>query len=417
MATRRCDLSPTSRGPLDGVRVADFTWQWAGPSCTQLLGLLGAEVIRIESLNALDVMRSARLTSRTGRPDSVAIESNVSFHDVNLNKFGIRINLKHPSGQVLAKKLVAVSDLVVENFRPGTMARYGLDYPHLREIKPDIIMLSISSSGDSGPERNSPGWAVIWQALGGLGYLTGYPDDRPAPVIGQTDIRAGMTAAFAAVTALLYKQRTGRGQFIDFAARENVVAHIGDEVMHYTMNREVRGRRGNGDDCMAPHDCFPCLGVDQWVSIAVEGDGEWHRFCDAAGHEEWMLDKRFATHRDRKSNETALYDVVSLWTSGFTKWAITEKLQSKGIAAFPSMSNMELVLDEHLRQRDTMPEVEHPVMGRRRVVGPPWKFSRTPARVTLPAPMLGQHNPQILLDLLQLSEQEVADLTKDGALD
>ena len=256
---------------LAGVRIVDFSWAMAGPYATEVLALMGAEVIRVESMRQLDVTRT-QPHPITKRP--FELNQAYYFMDVNLNKLGIRLDLSQPQAIALVKKLVEVSDVVVESFRPGVMARLGLSYEMLRKIKPDIVMLSTSAAGSSGPESQYAGYAPLFSAVAGLGDLTGYSDDAPTEMRMTIDTMNAFANAFAILAALSYRRRTGKGQYIDASSVEGVACVIGDSLMDFTMNGRVQTRTGNRDEIMAPHNCYPCLGEDRWVSIAVATEEE-----------------------------------------------------------------------------------------------------------------------------------------------
>lgn len=417
-----------NNGALAGLRVLDFSMFWAGPYAALLLAFMGAEAIKIESMKQVDHVRKmeARIASDPAslirRPELAAehiassVERNVMFSDVNMNKMSIRLDLTHPKGVEIAKGLVQISDVVVENFSPGVMQRFGLDYSALKAIKPDIIMLSSSASGAVGPEREHVGFATIFNALSGMAHLTGYPDAPPTDIRDGTDLRVGVTGAFALLAALLHRQRTGEGQHIDLSSREAITCLVGDEVMDYTMNARVRTRQANHDDIMAPHNCYRCLGEDKWVSIAIGSEEEWRAFGQALGHPAWTQEEKFADAYHRWKHRDELDRLISEWTSQHTTYEVMHLLQEAGVAAVPSFTSEELIKDAHLRERGMYIELEHPVMGRREVVGPPWKLSATPARVTGAAPLMGQHTECVLSKLLGLSKEAIARLAEERVL-
>ena len=282
-------------GCLRGVRIIDFTRYAAGPQITLLLGFMGAEIIKIESMVDVDHFRRQESAVIFGSTRAAAD----CFNSLNANKKSVTLNLKTPQGLELAKRLVRISDVVVDNFRAGIMERLGLGYSVLREIKPDIIMLSASSHGATGPERGYIAYAVTMGALSGLSEVTGYEGGPPTIVRSSADLRPGTAAAFAILAALNHRARSGEGQFIDFSAREAISCGIGEIIMDYTMNGRVRTRHGNRDDVMAPHNCYRCRGEEEWVSIAVASDEEWAAMCRAMGNPQWADDERFSDQYSR----------------------------------------------------------------------------------------------------------------------
>ena len=399
-----------NRYALDGVRIADFCWLWAGAYATGLLALLGAEVIKIESMARPDPSRKMTLT--IGQAFE-GVEHSPVFNSINLNKLSVRLNLKQPEAVVLAKKIVQISDVASENMRPGAMDSIGLGYDVLKEVKPDIIMLSSSAFGAEGPLRRYGGYAPSFACYSGLAHLTGYSDGPPNPMTGSTDLMSATTSAFAIMAALNHRQHTGQGQHIDMASVESLAVFTGDALMEYIMNGRVQSRNGNHDRIMAPHNCYRCRGDDKWVSIAVATDEEWQAFCNAAGHPEWASDERFADTYSRWKNERELNDLIGEWTVNYTHYEVTEILQKAGVAAIPSFSNEEIFSDPHFKARELAVEVEHPSMGKQVVLGPPWRLSETPARVTKSAPTIGENNEHVFGEILGMSGKEIARLIEE----
>lgn len=405
--------STSKRLPLQGVRIADFTWAWAGPYATMLLALMGAEVIKIESRKRPD---HARMRTLASGYSSKGLDKSPVFNDLNLNKMGVTLDLTKPQAVEIAKRLAAISDVVAENFRPGVMDKMGLGYETLRQIKPDIIMLSSSAMGAVGPERNYTGFAPTFAVLGGAAHLTGYPDKRPVPLMGSSDLRSAATSAFAILIALYHRARTGRGQHIDLSSTETIAVNIGDAIIDYIMNQRIAVRQGNRDDIMSPHNCYPCKGEDQWVSIAIATEDEWLSFCDAINQPDLANDERFCDAYRRWLNQEELDRLVGQWTINYTPNEVMERLQEAGVAAVPSFLGTELRDDPHLRERGLLVEMRHPKIGRRMVVSPPWKFSATPARVSGCSPTFGEHNRYVFCELLGMPEDEVERLEQEKVL-
>jgi len=398
---------------LQGVRVADFTWLWAGAYATGLMALLGAEVIKIESMSSVDQTRT--MTFTIGKAFE-GVENSPVFNTINLNKMSVKLNLKRPEAVELAKRIVQISDVVAENMRPGTMERLGLSYDVLKEIKPDIIMLSSSAFGSKGPLRTYGGYAPNFACGSGLANLTGYSDGTPNPMTGSTDLMSAITGAFAVVAALNCRQQTGEGQYIDLSSVESQSALAGDALMEYLMNGRVQHRRGNRDRIMAPHNCYRCRGEDKWVSIAIATTEEWDALCRVMGNPDWAREPRFADAYSRWSNQEELDRLVTEWTINHTHYEVTEMLQNAGVAAIPSLSNEEIVNDPHFRHRGISTTVEHPVMGEQVVFGVPWRFSKTPSIVTKASPLMGESNDYVFGELLGLSDDEISRLTEEGAI-
>jgi len=402
-----------SRSGLEGVRVLDFAQVWAGPYCSLLLALNGAEVIKVESERRID---HSRLFSVTLGTRYMGKDESPLFNTLNINKLDITLNLSHPKGVELAKDIARVCDVVIENFRPGVMSRLGVDYEALRKVKPDVIYLSSSSRGGTGPEWDYAGYAPIFAALGGVSYVTGHPDGMPSPISGRTDLLVGTSGFLAIVAALIYRSRTGKGQYIDLSSSEAMSVLIGEMFMDYAMNRRDQTPKGNQDSIMAPHNCYRCKGDDKWVSIAIASDDEWQAFCDVIGNPDWTRDRKFSDAYSRKANEKELDRLVSQWTMNHTHYEAMEMLQRAGVAAMPSFSGEELLNNPHLEERGFFTEIHHPVMGKQTVVGPPWKLSATPGKVSRHAPLFGEHNKYVFGELLGMSQEDIDELQKQKVI-
>ncbi len=402
-----------NRSALKGVRIADFSWLWAGAYATGLLAILGAEVIKIESMARVDPSRTMTFTLAQ---EFEGVDHSSVFNSINLNKLSIKLNLKQPKAVELAKRVVRISDVATQNMRPGAMDKMGLGYETLKEVKPDIIMLSSSSFGAEGPMRRYGGYAPSFASYSGLTHLTGYSDSPPNPMTGSTDLMSATTGAFAVIAALNHRQNTGRGQHIDLSSVESLAMFTGDAMMDFIMNGRVRTRRGNRDDIMAPHNCYRCRGDDKWVSIAVSTEEEWQAFCQVMGNPGWTRDGRFSDARGRWQNQEELDRLVTEWTVNYTHHELTGILQKAGVAAFPSLSNQEIVSDPHFKERKLAVEVEHPVMKKQIVLGAPWKLSETPAKVTKASPVMGENNEYVFGELLGIPGSEIKRLMDEQVI-
>ena len=393
-----------AKAPLQGVRVADFTLHAAGPFCAHMLALLGAECIKIESAGRLDIFRKPHPVY--GRMAAA------TFDQVASNKLSVQLNLKDPRGMELAKRLVAVSDIVAESFRPGVMDRLGLNYEALKAVKRDIVMVSVSASGQTGPERGYAGYAPLFGAAGGLGTLTGYEDGPPTEIRHVMDHSTGLTAAMATLAAYLHKTRTGEGQHVDVAAREVACGFIGDALLQFAATGVAPRRMGNDAPESAPHNVYACAGTDAWVSIVVATDEEWRAFANALGRPEWLSDARFASTHTRWSHRRDLDAEISAWTRARGREEVTRILQAAGVAAFPSYTAQDIAGDPHLGERGTIKSMAGPDGESRKVVGPPWRFSRTPAKLERWTPKLGEHNEYVFGELLGLSRGDIQELVE-----
>ena len=399
----------SAQSALWGARVLDFTNLLAGPFPCLLMGLLGAEVIKIESKAQLDAAR--RVPYSSGDPDRSPL-----FNTINLNKMSLQLNLKEPQAIELVHSLVSISDAVVENMRPGVMERLGLGYEQLRKLNPTLVYAAISGAGSTGPESSYPGYAPAFSAMAGVGHLTGYPDGPPAQFQDSIDCRVGATAAFAILSAMFHRLRTGQGQFIDLSSIEAITVFTGEALMEFAMNGEIAARQGNRSPGMAPHGCYRCEGEEAWLTIAVAGETEWQSLCRVAGHPEWATDSRFASNALRIKNQDVLDPLIQSWTKGRAPEDTARLLQSAGVAAAASMSGADLAGDSHLVERGAWQEVHHPVLGAQTVQGPPWHLSETPAEIHSPGPTLGQHNRYLLEELLGASPEQVNEWTESGTI-
>jgi benzylsuccinate CoA-transferase BbsF subunit len=400
-----------NRTPLQGVRVADFSWLWAGAYATSLLALMGAEVIKIESMTRVD--QSRVMTFTIGKAFE-GVENSYVFNAINLNKLSVKLNLKQSRAVEIAKSIVQVSDVVAQNMRPGAMESLGLGYDVLKEIKPDIIMLSSSAFGEKGIWATYGGYAPSFACGSGLANLTGYRDGVPNPMTGSTDLMSAITSAFGIVAALNYRRQTGLGQHIDMSSVESQAALAGDALMEYLMNSRVQSRDGNHDRIMVPHNCYRCRGEDKWISIAIATPEEWQAFCAVMGNPAWSEEERFADSYDRWIDQDELDKLVTAWTINYTHYEVMEMLQKAGVAAMPSFSNEEIVSDPHFKHRGISATVEHPVMGEQVVFGVPWQFSKTPITVKKASPLMGENNHYVFGELLGISDEEIEQLVEEG---
>jgi benzylsuccinate CoA-transferase BbsF subunit len=399
--------------PLSGVRIADFTWVWAGPFATVQLAHLGAEVIRIETQQRVCVTRRIPPFAE-GQP---GVNRSGYYNQYNQGKESIFLNLKDPQALEIAKKLVAASDVVSENFAAGVMDKMGLGYEVMRKIKSDIIMISMSGYGAVGPESPYVSYGPAQAPLSGLSSLTGFADFPPMHVgFSYGDPNGGLHGAFAVLAALMHRARTGEGQYIDLSQWESSIAIIGEGMMAYTMNGTPPSRIGNRDPHMSPHGLFHCQGEDRWVSIVVASEEEWQRFCQGVGQPGLAIDPRFSSLEARKKNEDALEALITTWTEMLTAEEVTQKLQAVGVAAFPAVTNKELAEDPHLQNRGFFVELPHPEVGVRRHAGVPWIFSDMPCQVRRPAPCAGQDTDDVLRRVLGYSPDEIAAFRAKGVL-
>ncbi len=388
--------------PLQGCRVLDFTWAIAGPALTKLLGASGAEVIKVES------------------PQSRSNRGRVSWLvNNNPNKKSIVLNMKHPAARAVARKLVAVSEAVVDNFAPGVMGRFGFSPAELLAINPAIVSLSMPALGSTGPWSHFKGPGNTFSALSGYDALIGYPHrevfDTPLTALGDTGPNPlhGATALLAALHA---RRALGSGQHIEISQFESTICYLGPLLMDFAVNGHYAGRTGSRVPDAAPHGVYRCAGEDGWCAIAVESDEEWQRFCKAVDRPDWVANPRFLTLEDRKAHEDELDSAVQEWTRLHAARAVMETLQAHHVAAGVVQGIQELVACTQMQHRGFYPELQHADLGALLHENLTFRMSRTPVGVTQAAPRWGEHIDYVLGDVLHLTEAEVNELIVQGAV-
>ena len=399
------DAPESKVGPLSGVRIVDFARVWAGPYATRYLGDLGAEVIKIENENFLD----------NGR---VNPDSSPMFPEINRNKLGVTVNFRESDGADLIRELVSVSDVVLENFAAGVLARRGLGYDDLRKIRPDIIMVSMPGYGNEGPYSDYVAYGQNLMAFAGLSLLWGFPDSPVGakPTVHYSDFMSASHGAFAVMAALEHRSLTGQGQYIELAQSETLAATMGVALLDYSVNGRSWDAIGNRSLSFAPHGCYPCRGDDQWCAIACLTDDHWKDLCDAMNASELMTDPRFASLDTRLLNQDALDEIIGGWTQEFTPYQVMWNLQSVGVPAGVVQSGEQLYHDMHLRSRGFIQRIQHPGWRTMEHTGITVKLSETPGAITRGLPGLGQHNSPVFGDLLGVDSSELARLSSCGVL-
>lgn len=416
------DSAKTAKGdhparPLEGIRVVDLSWVWAGPYASMHLAYLGAEVIKIESSSRPGLGRRLPIQPLDVEP---SLNTSAYFNQWEQGKLSVELDLSDPGSVETVKRLVAECDVVIENFATGVMDRLGLDYDELRAVKPDVILASISGYGDTGPLRDFMGYGPTTGPLSGLTALTGYTDGPPEELgLSIGDPAAGITAAYAICAALSSRRTTGEGCYLDIALWEATASNAVEGWMSHAMGAEQPQRMGNRDPLMAPHNCYRTSDESMvadgepdpghWISVACVDDDDWSRLADLIDPT-LGADPRFITAVDRKRNEDDLDAVVGGWVADRPRWELTELLQAHGIAAYPSMSPQDLLNDDHLAHRGFLECLDHPEVGRRVHTGVPWRTTNGPNGVTRPAPLIGQHTDEVLGRVLGLTPDEVAGL-------
>jgi benzylsuccinate CoA-transferase BbsF subunit len=425
------------RFPMQGIRVTDFSWFGAGPYVTRLLAAYGAEVIRIESNTRIDGMRW-QAPRKPGVPETYNISG--MFNNYNPGKLGITLNLNQPKGIEIARKLISVSDIVLDNFIPGAMEKWGLTYEELVKIKPDIIVATMPVMGITGPYTFWRGFGTTIRTAAGIDYMTGNPD-RPPIGTGMAALPDFACNPYHAATAILsalhYRNKTGKGQFIELAQFESTVCWTETAILDYTVNKHIQMGMRNHLPNAAPHGVYRCLGEDRevdycampesepdhrkkderWVAIAVFTEDEWKAFCKVIGNPPWTKDKKFATLSQRKKNEDELDRLVEEWAMKKSPEKVMMLMQKAGVAAGVVNDGEDLqTRDPQLKERGFYVYLDHPEAGRIAHDGLTFALSATPGEIRR-APLLGEHNEYVYREVLGLSEDEVNQLITDGVLE
>ena len=408
--------------PLKNFRILDLSRIWAGPYCTKLLADMGAEVIKMESMRVYDSHRGpvSPAPGIAAYPDSdpgeEAWNRNGWFNCLHMSKYGITLELTEEKGRRVFEELVSISDVLVENFRQGSLERLGYHYESLRQIRPDLIYASMPAFGNSGPWQGYVAYGIGQEQLSGMAHMTGYVNDGPMKSgINHGDPITGSHAAGVLLAALRYRRRTGKGMFVDVSQQESAVALIGGEVLSYQISGEEPERMGNHSPWFAPHNAYPCAGDDRWVTIAVTNDEQWRGLAEVMGTPELAGDPRFLTNEGRMNHRRELDQVIAPWVADQDMWDVTRWLQGMGVPAGPVLRGPDLLENEHYVDRGTFNYVDHPRVGPKWYQGFAWRMSKTPGQVHWPAPTLGQHNRQIYGELLGLTGDEI-DRLEDGGV-
>ena len=400
-------MSNQHPGPLDGIRVLDLTRVLAGPYCTMFLGDLGAEVVKVEQPGVGD-------DTRGWGPPFVGGES-AYFLCVNRNKKSITVDFKSQDGIALLRRLAERADVLIENFRPGTMERLGLGEKDLRANNPRLIYASLSGFGADGPMSDAPGYDLIVQAWGGLMSVTGMPDGDPTKVgVAIIDLVAGLILGKAIVAALFAREQLGIGQKIDTSLLEAEVACLINVGSNYLIEGKIPGRWGNAHSSIVPYQSFKT--ADGYVVIGVASEGIWRRFSQAIGRSELADDPRFAKNSNRVQNREVLITALSEIFLGRETDAWMKLLNEAEVPCAPVQTIDQVFKDPQVLHREMLVKVEHPTAGTVPMAGIPVKFSATPASIRLPPPTLGQHTEEVLTSWLGIEREEIEELKRKSVL-
>jgi crotonobetainyl-CoA:carnitine CoA-transferase CaiB-like acyl-CoA transferase len=396
---------------LEGLKVADFSWAAVGPLLTKYLGDHGATVVRVESASNPDIMRT-NAPYRDGQP---GINRSTYYAIINPNKYSMALDLNHPQGPGVARRLVAWADVVVENFTAGIMEKWGLGYEELVRVKPDIIMVRSCNQGQTGPHARHPGLGFMLVGLTGFLHFTGWPDGDPVPLpVAYTDLITPRFGVVALLAALDHRRRTGQGQCIDLSQLETGLHFLAPPLLDYVVNEREGGRNGNADPDAAPHAAYRCKGDDRWCVIAVCTNEEWDAFCGVLGNPAWTREARFSSLLGRKENEAELNRLIEEWTVHFTPEEVMHRMQAAGVPAGVVQSSKDLRQDPQLAHRGYFWTLEHPETGPTTYLGQPFVLSRTPAEGRMPSPCLGEHTELVCRELLDMHDDEFIRLLGEG---
>ncbi|MBA7571043.1 Succinyl-CoA:(R)-benzylsuccinate CoA-transferase subunit BbsF [subsurface metagenome] len=403
------------RGVFSGIKIVAFCWAVVGPLTMKYFADYGATVIRVESSKRPCTLR----ISAPYKDDKPGIDRSGYFNHFSANIFSMALNMGQPQALEVAKRLVAEADVVMENFTPSVMEKWGLGYEELKKVKPDIIMLRQSGFGSWGPYAQQPAFGMILAAMAGLPNFIGWPDRGPSPlgVSAYTDCIAPRFASAALIAALDYRNKTGKGQLLDLSQFETALYFILPALLDYSANGREPSRIGNSCSYAVPHGVYPCKGDDRWCTIAVLSNEQWANLCKVIGKTEHIDDPRFNTLLSRKKNEEEINGLISEWTINLTPEEVMAQLQSAGVPAGVVKNAADIYDDPQLRQRNLFWPLQHPDMGLFTHLGQGFELSETPAQADMPSPRLGEHTEYVCTKILGMTDEEFVELVSAGVFE
>lgn len=408
-------------GPLNGLRIIDLTNVWVGPQAMRTMAEMGAEVIKVESWRRMDTSRG----DPKPRPGTGSYADNFPgprpwhrtpvFNEKNLSKQDICLDLQHPKGVETLKRLVAISDIVVENFRVGAVDRLGVGYEDLKKVKPDLVMISIASQGLTGPESGYVSFGSTLEQLAGVASITGYRGSHPmASNTFYPDPFVATVIPGVILAAIRQRNRTGQGTYIDYSQRETVTSIIGEHFMDYSMNGREGEPRGNRDLVVAPQGVYRCSGDDMWLAMTVRTDAEWQALCSVMDRSDLANNPEHASVVGRQRDHDLIDDAITFWTQGMDAFEAMRLLLRAGIPAGVVQKGSHLLADPQLVSRHFFETLEHPEAGKRTYIRLPFQLTKTPGGVRSHAPLLGEHTEHVLRNIVGLTEAEVQELAELG---
>ena len=409
--------------PLEGIRVVDSTYVFALPYAGGLMADMGAEVIKVEGPGRPDVTRTGGFAGAFPENDIGDDWWNrpSTYNLIHRGKQSLTLDMTDERGREMFRQLVSISDVVMENFTPRVMRSWGLDYPNLRKIKPDIILVSNTGYGHGGgPYSGYPAQATTQEGTHGHCWVTGYPGEGPAKAGASfVDFLSTWTALFAIGSALRYRNQTGQGQWVDIGMYQAGVMFLSEYILDAVANGREGVRIGNRHPYRAPQGCYPAWGKDQWITLSVSDDQQWSSLCQLMEQPDLANDPRFRGLLARQENHDALDEIIREWTSGRDRYDLMHALQGVGIPAGPVLTGKDVHFDPHFQSRGFLERVDYPEergMGSRPFIGRPYRFSKSPARIQGPSPTFGQHNAPLLQDLLGLDQDSYQALVQDAVI-
>jgi len=398
---------------FEGLKVAEFAWTGVGPIPGTYLASLGATVVRVESATRPDPLR----TMGPYKDRIPGINRSGFYNPANTNKYGLALNMKYPRAREVARRLIEWADVVTEAYTPGTMAKWGLSYEEVRKFKPDVVYYSTCMAGQNGPYAPIPGFGAQLTGMSGFSVITGWQDRTPSvPYGAYTDFINIRLAILALVSALDYRRRTGKGQYLDFSQYEGGVSFLAPLILDYRVNKRVANREGNRDRRYVPHGVYRCLGEDRWCAITVCNDNEWQALCKVLGNPEWSRSEKFATFTGRKKNEEELNRFIEEWTVDRSPQEVMEVMQKAGVPAGVVINSEGMMKDPQLQHRQAFGTVKHSEIGEHVAVdfGSGFRFRNQKPEFRMPSPCVGEHSEYVCTKFLGMSDEEFAALFGEG---